>query len=249
MKNIKKKCEDDVKLSNEYIKQVEMKVANISQEMKKFAVRVEKKLNCPLFKKVENGLLEKNGDNCKLKCNPGTYAIPASSFKCNESDYCTNSNIRCLAAKSCSEILQQFPKSQNEVYTIFTGDGTSSYGVYCDMMTDGGGWTLAAVVANGDGNNWAFGDNDRDFGDSNSLWENSVTLGKVGVRTSTTAADFKSRAFTDLAAKELMITFKGEKHNKILLDLIDLNDLIDLIDLSSDLSDLIDLRDLIHLIH
>lgn len=210
MNNIKRKCENDTKISTQYIKQVEMKVANITQEMKKFALRFEEKLKCPSFKKVENGLLEKNGEKCQLKCNPGAYALPAESFKCSESDYCTNSKVRCLAAKSCKDILQHFPKSQNGVYTIFSNDGASSYDVYCDMVADGGGWTLTAVIANGDGNSWVFGDTDKDYGDSNSLWENSLTLGKVTESTSSSAKDFKSRAFMDMPAKELLISFKGE---------------------------------------
>ena len=210
LKYVKKKCEDDSKQHTQYIKKVEMKVANISQEMKNFALRVEEKLKCPLFKKVENGLLKKNGDKCKLMCNLGTYALPKESFKCNDSDCFTNPNIRCLAAKSCKDILHHFPKSQNGVHTIFSKDGTSSYDVFCDMTLDGGGWTLAAVVANGDGNNWVFGDTDKDYGDSNALWENSATLGKVDSMTSTTAKDFKSRAFNDLAANQLLVSFKGE---------------------------------------
>jgi len=212
LKYVKKKCEDDSKQHTQYIKKVEMKVANISQEMKKFALRVEEKLKCPLFKKVENGLLKKNGDKCKLMCNLGTYALPKESFKCNDSDCFTNPNIRCLAAKSCKDILHHFPKSQNGVHTIFSKDGTSSYDVFCDMTLDGGGWTLAAVVANGDGNNWAFGDTDKDYGDSNALWENSATLGKVDSMTSTTAKDFKSRAFNDLAANQLLVSFKGKRY-------------------------------------
>ena len=210
LKNVKKKCEDDSKQSAQYIKQVEMKVANISQELKNFALRVEEKLKCPQFKKVENGLLRKNGDKCKLLCNPGTYALPNESFKCNESVCYTNASIRCLAAKSCKDVLRYFPKSRDGVYTIFSKDGKSSYDVFCDMTSNGGGWTLAAVIANGDGNNWVFGDIDRDYGDSNALWESSATFGKVDSTTSTTAKDFKSRAFNDLAANQLLISFKGE---------------------------------------
>ena len=210
LKNVKKKCEDNFKQSDQHLKQVEMKVANISQEMKIIALKVKEKLKCSQFRNVENGLLEKDGENCQLKCNQGTYALPAKSFKCNESYCLTVANIKCLAAKSCKDILHHLPESQNGVYTIFSQDGASSYDVFCDMTSGGGGWTLTAVVANGDGNNWAFGDSDRDYGDSNALWENSATLGRVKNKTSTSAKDFKSRAFNDLAARELLISFKGK---------------------------------------
>ena len=211
MSEIKRKCNEDVKLSNQRINQVESKVANMSQEMKEFASRVEKRLKCPQVKRIENGVLEKKDDECQLECNPGAYAVPQKKFKCSESDFCTYSKIKCLAAKSCLEILQNLPASQNGVYTIFSQDASFKYEVFCDMVADGGGWALAAVIANGDANNWVFGDADKDYGDSNALWENSLTLGKVDSMTSKTAKDFKSQAFIELPAKELLITFKGKR--------------------------------------
>ena len=46
---------------------------------------------------------------------------------------------------SCKEILENNPNSQSGVYTI-NPDGTNEFEVYCDMETDGGGWTKIASV-------------------------------------------------------------------------------------------------------
>ena len=165
-------------------------------------------------KKLQNGVLEKKGDVCHLRCIQGTYAFPGKQFLCKESEFCAEA--RCVPVTSCKEIKKLLPIATNGVYAIFRKDGGSSYNVYCDMTTDGGGWTLAANIANGDSNNWVFGDKDRDFGDSSSLWENDMTLGTVDSATINRPLDFKSRAFIEVDARELLISYKGQyEANKI----------------------------------
>ncbi|XP_033123004.1 microfibril-associated glycoprotein 4-like [Anneissia japonica] len=42
----------------------------------------------------------------------------------------------------CTEILKTSPSSQSGVYAITNNNGTKTWPVYCDMDTDGGGWTV-----------------------------------------------------------------------------------------------------------
>jgi len=104
----------------------------------------------------------------------------------------TGDSANC-AAISCFDIKSEYPASQSGVYWI-NPDGGNAYEAYCDMTSDGGGWTLIGTVFGGDAHNW-----NTEFG----YWSNTSTLGSVN----TPFQDFKSEAWIDynLASAEVLV--------------------------------------------
>lgn len=206
---IKNDCSTNATKFEQFKTKAETQFKELEKKINDLAAKVNKLVVMPSKKKIKNGVLERRGDICLLKCIDGAYASRKGPFKCSSTDFCTDETFQCVAVRSCKDIKTHFPSATSGLYKVRNKRGTASFEVYCDMSTANGGWTLAAVVANGDKNNWVFGDNDRDYGDMTSLWENDVALGTVSNNTLRTAKDFKSLAFTEINAKELLITFKG----------------------------------------
>ena len=104
----------------------------------------------------------------------------------------TGASANC-AAESCLDIVNGGYSVGNGIYWI---SGSSPVQTYCDMETDGGGWTLISSFVNTDGNvMWS-----RPVGDTH--WRTASSFGDVHARTS---SDYKSILFSELDADDILL--------------------------------------------
>jgi len=89
--------------------------------------------------------------------------------------------------KSCSEIKVAHPTTKSGVFKLWQG-----YEVYCDMETDGGGWTL---VLKDDGYSFKY---------NNQAWTTDNFIGETPLENV-----HKSKAFNEVPVKELLVKMDG----------------------------------------
>ncbi|MBK6533672.1 MAG: hypothetical protein IPF99_30025 [Deltaproteobacteria bacterium] len=103
-----------------------------------------------------------------LVCANGTCQCPTGSITCNgacvnpqtDRNHCGACGMtcdagqicgagRCTAARACDDLLARAPGTPSGAYIIDPdgAGGRDAFRVYCDMRTDGGGWTLVAASA------------------------------------------------------------------------------------------------------
>lgn len=105
-----------------------------------------------------------------------------------------NGQTKSAAALSCRAILTGGYSTGDGPYWLDPTGGVKddAYLTWCDMTTDGGGWTLLGTVSGADANNW---------NTQAGYWSNTATLGTVDTALS---ADFKSSAWSTLPIKEVL---------------------------------------------
>ena len=113
----------------------------------------------------------------------------------------------------------------NGIYFIRARDGTM-YPVYCDMVLGGGGWTLVATIHENDsppyggrctpGDKWSSEHGNQYLSQTGAeAWFNKDIFGNLS---SATSADYKSSAYFDLQARDVMI---WQVPNKAPLEIFD----------------------------
>ena len=105
---------------------------------------------------------------------------------------------------SCLDILNQYPNSVDDVYWI-DPDGNGAYEAYCDMTTQGGGWTLLLKTA---------GDADLDYDDP--MWTDFNLLNNSSL--DLTAVNAKMESFLSLPINELLGCFPTQGGHCIYAD-------------------------------
>lgn len=102
----------------------------------------------------------------------------------------SNVAITCTTATSCKAIKAIAPSAADGVYAI-TPASSPTFNAYCDMTTDGGGWTLALKA----------GDASTAFNYGSSYWTDNATLNETSTDLSKAEAKFASFStvpFTDV---------------------------------------------------
>ncbi|XP_063002184.1 intelectin-like protein [Elgaria multicarinata webbii] len=111
--------------------------------------------------------------------------------------------------RSCKEIKTSQEGATDGLYFLATEDG-ELYQTFCDMTTNGGGWTLVASVHENNmygkctvGDRWSSQQgSDVNYPEGDGNWSNNSTFGSAIASTSN---DYKNPGYYDLAAGDLSI--------------------------------------------
>ncbi len=143
----------------------------------------------------EDGL--QNDLETDVDCGGGVCDTCGLAQGCNVDDDCLPNKCEdglCQLAASCNELLALNPGLESGEYTIDPdGQGPSEpLTVMCDMVADGGGWTMIGSLVNDFNRNW----------NSLEVFTNATTFGDLA---SHTAADYKNAAWALVPGDGLLV--------------------------------------------
>jgi hypothetical protein len=167
-------------------------------------------LSCPA------GLIDCNNscidpDSNPLFCGASGDCLAANAgTACSLDEACASGNCEALDKKSdcLTHLLQNM--TTNGVYQINpdSGGGINTFNAYCDMKSDGGGWTLVARFSNADADDWML--------DSGEWWYDKLTpAGDTADPTKN--GDMISYSFWSLQGSEFRITRSDDANHASLI--------------------------------
>ncbi|XP_048369503.1 intelectin-1-like isoform X1 [Sphaerodactylus townsendi] len=152
---------------------------------------------------------DNNGCVTSLKRDILRLLVKWEDATCSQNDQGLPPNLLQTLPRSCKEIKTALEGAADGLYYLATEEG-EVYQTFCDMTTNGGGWTLVASIHENNihgkctvGDRWSSqqGSNSNyPQGDGN--WANNATFGSAMASTSD---DFKNPAYYDLEARDLAI--------------------------------------------
>ncbi len=139
--------------------------------------------------------------NCHKMCGATCADVLTNPTHCGKCNNGCSAGKFCVAgscgsaAPDCKTHKAGSSTAKDGVYTLYSG-GTKTYKAYCDMTSDGGGWTLVARFSNADGTQWI---------DTGKYWYTRTTeLGKPTTRNEN--KDALSQAFWSVKGTEFKIS-------------------------------------------